>query len=57
MQHGQDHHALGRELWKLDPEVEGAPGDDSDDSDKDDDDSDIIRRLSIASHSTRTAAL
>ena len=46
---------MGRELRQLDPEVEGAPGDDSDDNDNDDD-SDIIRRLSTASHSTRTAA-
>ena len=47
---------MGRELRQLDPEVEGTPGDDNDDSDNDDDDSDIIRRLSTASHSTRTAA-
>ena len=56
VQHGQDHHAVGRELRQLDPEVEGAPGDDSDDNDDNDDDSDIIRRLSTASHSMRTAA-
>ena len=55
VQHGQDHHAVGRELRQLDPEVEGAPGNDSDESDNDDD-SDIIRRLSTASHLTRTAA-
>ena len=44
LQHGQDHHAVGRELWQLDPQVERTPGDNDNDND-DDSDNDIIRRL------------
>ena len=47
-QHGQDNHAVGRELRQLDPEVEGTPGDNDTDNDRDNDndsDNDLIRRL------------